>query len=760
MNAPTLPLTVLIAARNEELNLPKCLAALTPAAQVIVLDSQSTDHTAEIARRHGAEVVQFYFRGGMRKKRQWALDTLHFPHEWILLLDADEIVPLALWEEIRQAITRADAADAYLITKGFHFLGRRLKHGGFSHAAVLLVRRGRARFEQLLDDDPSGLDMEVHERLIVDGPIGRLRTPLVHEDFKGLQAYLDRHNRYSTWEARVRGQWLRTGRYGHKSVRARLFGNAQQRRRFLKRLAVRMPLEPLLWFLYHYLARLGILEGRRGLIASLIRADYIAQVRAKMYELRLSEKAAVDSSPREKPTLAIISQVYVPDPAAVGQQMADAAVEIARRGLRVVVLTSRAGYDDARRKYPKRETHDGVEVRRLAFSSFGKASIPRRLLGAASFLTQVTLRTLMMRNLHGVLVSTSPPMCALAALAVAAVRRVPIIYWAMDLNPDQAVALGAFRAESLPVRALDRMNRAVLRKAERIVALDAYMAERLAAKTACDDRLVIIPPWPLETAVAPVPHQENPFRREHGLDDKFVVMYSGNMSLAHPLDTILAASALLADRREVVFLFIGGGQGRRQVDQFLAERAPRNVRLLPYQPLEQLHYSLSAADVHVVSMGQNMVGIVHPCKIYNIMACGRPVLLVGPRESHAGELVSHYDAGMQVEHGDANGAAAAILQLAAASPAARAEIGRRARSAIEGPFSKAALCQAFCDEVETAVARSRFFTGVPITAVEDPSLPAVVAEPAMAIDHPYDIPNSERQSDRGENSRPTYSRPG
>jgi glycosyltransferase involved in cell wall biosynthesis len=285
----SVPVTVLVAARNEEANLGKCLAALTPARRVLVLDSHSRDRTPEIARDHGAEVVQFTYAGGHPKKRQWALDTLSLETDWVLLLDADEVVPGPLWEEIAAAVRSPGAANAFLITKGFHFLGRRFRFGGFSFAAVLLFRRGKARFERLVGDPAGALDMEVHERLIVDGPVGRLRTPLIHEDFKGLEAYLDRHNRYSTWEARVRHRFLKTGRWGEESIRARLFGNTQERRRFLKFLAVRVPFEPQLWFLYHYVVRLGFLEGRPGLIASRIRAQYIADVRAKLFELRLGE---------------------------------------------------------------------------------------------------------------------------------------------------------------------------------------------------------------------------------------------------------------------------------------------------------------------------------------------------------------------------------------------------------------------------------------------------------------------------------------
>lgn len=285
-----LPITVLLAVKNEAINLPRCLAALAPAEKVIVLDSHSTDATPNIALQYGAKIVQFDYLGGYPKKRQWALENLDIVTLWILLLDADEMVPTTLWQEIAAAIYSPDASDAYLITKGFHFLGRRFKYGGFSHSAVLLFRTGAARFEKLFDDNLSGLDMEVHERIVVDGRIGKINTPLIHEDFKGLEAYISRHNKYSTWEAQLRCHYLTTGRYGEETISPRFFGNSQERRRFLKALIIRAPFEQWLWFIYHYFVRLGFLEGRPGLIASQIRASYIVQIKAKIYELKLLHK--------------------------------------------------------------------------------------------------------------------------------------------------------------------------------------------------------------------------------------------------------------------------------------------------------------------------------------------------------------------------------------------------------------------------------------------------------------------------------------
>ena len=284
-----LPLTVLIAARNEEKNIGRCLSSLSPAKRVILIDSQSQDETESLARKQGAEVVQFHYRGGYPKKRQWALDSIPIDTPWVFLLDADEAVPDSLWAEIEDVLGPIGAPDAFLITKGFHFLGRRFRYGGFSHKAALLFRRSKGRFEEIIEEDPSGLDMEVHERLLVEGKIGRLKTPLIHEDFKGLEAYIARHNQYSSWEAKVRKRLLDRRNGTLSTVHPRLFGNHQERRRFFKMIAMRVPFEPQLWFFYHYILRLGFLEGKPGLISSRIRSDYIAQVRAKLRELGRSE---------------------------------------------------------------------------------------------------------------------------------------------------------------------------------------------------------------------------------------------------------------------------------------------------------------------------------------------------------------------------------------------------------------------------------------------------------------------------------------
>jgi hypothetical protein len=398
----------------------------------------------------------------------------------------------------------------------------------------------------------------------------------------------------------------------------------------------------------------------------------------------------------------ILTQVYVPDPAAVGQHMADAAAELVRRGNRVIVLTSDRGYDDPSVKYPRHEVLDGVEVRRVPLTSFGKSSIAMRLLGGFSFTLQAIVRSLPVRPLDAILVSTAPPMASVAAVAIAALRRAPIKYWVMDLNPDQLVALGVVGARSLVARVFDRLNRMVLRRAADVVVLDRFMAERVKAKLDVSAKLSIIPPWPHEDHLDPVAHGENPFRRQHGLDGKLVVMYSGNHGPSNPITTVLRAAQRLGDLPDLTFLFIGGGIGKREVDDAVGP----TIRSLPYQPLDQLRYSLSAADVHLVTVGDAIVGIVHPSKVYGALAVARPVLLLGPEESHVGELIREQGIGWRVSHGDVDGAER-TLRLIARTPAAElAAMGARARALVAGRLSKAELCGRFCDVVERGVTGS------------------------------------------------------
>lgn len=411
------------------------------------------------------------------------------------------------------------------------------------------------------------------------------------------------------------------------------------------------------------------------------------------------------SDPRK--TVLVISQTFVPDPAAVGQHMADVAFELARREHRVRVYASGRGYEDATAIYPSREILHGVDVRRFPLASFGKKSIALRVFGTAAFMIQAFFAALFTPRLAGIFFSTSPPLIGLPMCMAALLRRKPTVYWAMDLNPDQLIALGKLKPGSLVARGLEAVNRFILHRARLIVALDRFMADRLAARGISREKVLVMPPWSQEQHLD-FDGSENPFRARHDLNGKFVIMYSGNHSPSNPLKTLLDAAVQLKNHPDLKFLFVGGGHGKKEVEAYIREHELTNALSLPYQPLSELKYSLTAADVHVVSLGEPMVGIIHPCKIYGAMAAGKPILFLGPRPSHVSDLLDQFPIGCHVAHGDVPAMLEAITRLQQMPIEQRHAMSEQAKHVVEKTLSQKQLCGQFCDAVEVALRLDRF----------------------------------------------------
>jgi len=396
-------------------------------------------------------------------------------------------------------------------------------------------------------------------------------------------------------------------------------------------------------------------------------------------------------------TILIISQVFVPDPAAVGQYLADVAGGLVERGFSVKVLTANRGYDDPSVVYQRRSNIDGIDVQRLGFSSFGKKNLLVRIVAQSSFLLQSIVLGLFTSSLRSILITTSPPMAGIAALIVGTLRRIPITYWVMDINPDQAIATGKVKPGSAVAWALNRMNRQLLSRASVVITLDDHMADRLRAKGPVAGNLTVIPPWPLGTLSQTSQPNKNEFRATHNPDDRFVVMYSGNHSPSHPLTTVLDAALRLGDRNDLRFLFVGGGLGKREVDELIENHHPDNITSLPYQPLENLDQVLPTADVHVVTMGDDMVGLVHPSKVYGAMAVGRPILFVGPDSSYISDLIEEFGIGWRFNQGDVAGIGDFLTELPSNQGLER--MGIRAQNAIDEHFSREDLRRQILDLV-------------------------------------------------------------
>ena len=281
------PVSILIPTKNEAGNLPRCLASVGWADEVFVVDSQSTDGSQKIAESSGAKVVQFQFNGTWPKKKNWALENLPFSHEWVFILDADEVLPPEAEGEIAAVATRNSAGpDGYWINRRFMFMGRWLSHAYYPNWNLRLFKHRLGRYEKLTDAATASGDNEVHEHVIVQGATGYLASEMDHYAFPSVEVFVEKHNRYSNWEARVAlDRFLKsnTGEIQNADVGLR---------RRLKQISHALPFRPLLRFLFVYVWQRGFLDGAEGYYFARLHAFYEFLCVAKTRECRLNAERA------------------------------------------------------------------------------------------------------------------------------------------------------------------------------------------------------------------------------------------------------------------------------------------------------------------------------------------------------------------------------------------------------------------------------------------------------------------------------------
>jgi glycosyltransferase involved in cell wall biosynthesis len=278
------PLSVLVPVKNEAANLRDCLAGVSFAQEIVVVDSDSTDGTQSIAESAGARVVQFAWNGKLPRKKNWALENVPWHHEWVLIIDADERITPELEREIREAICRTDV-DGFYLNRRFWFLDGWINHCGYFPSWNLRLFRHRfGRYEQIeIGNNISSGDNEVHEHVLLNGRVEYLSTPMEHYAFPDIATFVEKHDRYSWWEAAARTKMQTTH---EKSLRATPFGKGLERKRWLRNLATRSPFRPGLRFLYHYIWKEGFRDGYRGWVLCRLLASYERMIVSKQRQLK------------------------------------------------------------------------------------------------------------------------------------------------------------------------------------------------------------------------------------------------------------------------------------------------------------------------------------------------------------------------------------------------------------------------------------------------------------------------------------------
>jgi colanic acid biosynthesis glycosyl transferase WcaI len=390
---------------------------------------------------------------------------------------------------------------------------------------------------------------------------------------------------------------------------------------------------------------------------------------------------------------------YWPDTGATGQLLTELAEDlVAKHDVDVTVVT---GYPVAvGSPLPSSETRNGVRIVRARGTTLSTRRFTGRATNYLTYFFSALWAALRLPRQDVTIALTDPPIIGLAALA--ARPRHGVIFFCQDIFPEVAGLLEDFHSPLINAL-LERLNRFMLRRAARIIALGDTMASRLVhGKGADPDRLTVIHNWADTSAIVPSA-KTNAFSVAQGLDSSFVLLHAGNIGLSQNLDVVIEAAALLTPRRDIVILFIGDGNRRAALQALAASRGLDNVRFLPFQPRDQLRWTYASSDVCLVSLKAGLAGYIVPSKLYPILAAGRPYIAAVEKLSEVAALTERHRCGVLVDPGDAVQLAEAIRRLAD-QPGERDSMGARARLASE-LFSRERQVAAHAQVIEEVAAR-------------------------------------------------------
>lgn len=411
-----------------------------------------------------------------------------------------------------------------------------------------------------------------------------------------------------------------------------------------------------------------------------------------------------------------VNRYFHPDHSATSQILSDLVFALAAEGREVAVVSSRQCYEDAAAWLPGRENIRGVSVRRVWTSRYGRLNLLGRAVDYLTFYTSAAWVVWRLAAKGDIVVAmTDPPMLSVVVEPVVRMRRAKLVNWLQDIFPEvaQVLGVGNSRVAGVGWRLVRGLRDGSLRRARNNVVLGDKMAARLKSIGVASDRMTLIPNWSDGSQVRAIAAQENALRAEWGLGDEIIIGYSGNLGRAHEYETIveaisrieaMSAAGALAANVKIGWLFIGGGARFGEFQAAVARRKLRSVRFRPYQPRERLSESLSAADVHIVTLRPELEGLIVPSKYYGIAAAGRPAIFIGDERGEIAGYLRDASCGVTIAEGDVAAMVAQVLALAT-DASAREAMGRRARAQFEARFDKATAVAAWArliDRIEAA----------------------------------------------------------
>jgi colanic acid biosynthesis glycosyl transferase WcaI len=399
--------------------------------------------------------------------------------------------------------------------------------------------------------------------------------------------------------------------------------------------------------------------------------------------------------------LIVLNRYFFPDHSATSQLLSDLMFYFASAGVDVHVITSQQFYDDPQRQLPANAIERGVFIHRVSTTNFGRSGLPGRALDYLSFHRSAYD---LMRNLiepgDTVIAMTDPPLCSILAMWATRKKGARLVNWLQDIYPEIAVELGVPLFKGPIAYGVCYWRDRSLKAAAVNVVVGEGMAERLVKRGVTSARLKVIHNWTDDTEIVPIPHKQNQLRKLWGLEDKFVVGYSGNLGRAHEFDTILAASERLRDDPRIIFLLIGSGHNLDKLADLVKSRGlEASFRFIPYQERALLKYSLGVPDVHWLSLKPALEGLIVPSKFYGIAAAGRPTIAITAADGEIATLVRNHHCGRVIEPGESEKLVATLRELSR-DPDQLAMMGRNARAMLDAQFTRRAAFRRWGDVLD------------------------------------------------------------
>jgi colanic acid biosynthesis glycosyl transferase WcaI len=387
----------------------------------------------------------------------------------------------------------------------------------------------------------------------------------------------------------------------------------------------------------------------------------------------------------------LLNQVFWPDVAATAQHGHDLGRYLVQRGECVTALASRSLYSETGKSLPREDSVDGIRIVRAGESVFGKRGLASRAFDFVSFYLASMWKAVWLPRQDVVVCFTTPPFIAFVGILLRWLKGTKVVCWTMDLYPDVPVAAGVLRRGSLAHAVFEAVDRFCLKRADRVVVLGRCMRERVLSRGIDSSNIEVINVWADDQEVTMRPTEVNGLRASWSVGDRFIVEYSGNFGIGHDGEAIYGAMDALRRDDGLRWVVVGGGKKRQEMETFVREHAISNAVLKPYQPRDRLGELLALGDVHLVTIADGFEGLLVPSKFYGVLAAGRPVLYVGPRNSEVADVIESTACGMVIGQGDATGLIRAIAELRR-DPAMVSAMGERARTVFEREYTRDRAC--------------------------------------------------------------------